>query len=378
MSVRSSLRRGVLAGVVNVFVVLLGLTSLTGVIVQKWLDLPSQSPGAWALLLSMAWWGGAMAVQRTKPESWRETLIGGLVAGAPHGLIMAVLTWGLGSLIEYGIVLRKWLVQITPEKVGLLTLGFSPVPAALVACSLLITGSVAGAAVAYASRRYRWREAWSSGWRAGRAKVVTAPTVQSFVRHRYSRHVSYGIGLVALLGAPFVVGQYWNYVLGTVGIYVVLGLGLNVVVGMAGLLNLGYAAFFAIGAYTVAILTAPQYNIMWSFWVALPIGIGLATFTGVLLSLPVLRMRGDYLAIVTLGFGEIKQAIGKYQDSTGVTVHADKGYAPKVRNILLQGWLARSDENKRGRIVVTPSVQHAMQKWVEGTKPGLYDELHQS
>lgn len=87
-----------------------------------------------------------------------------------------------------------------------------------------------------------------------------------------------------------------------IGLYVLMGIGLNVVVGKAGLLDLGYVAFFAIGAYTMA-----QMGVLlgWSFWVILPIGIALAMLSGVLLGLPTLRLRGDYLAIVTMGFGEI-------------------------------------------------------------------------
>ena len=85
-------------------------------------------------------------------------------------------------------------------------------------------------------------------------------------------------------------------------IYVLLGLGLNVVVGFAGLLDLGYVGFYAVGAYTCAILTT-QFG--WGFWSALPLAALLAGISGILLGFPVLRLRGDYLAIVTLGFGEI-------------------------------------------------------------------------
>ncbi|RPI83948.1 MAG: ABC transporter ATP-binding protein [Chloroflexi bacterium] len=111
---------------------------------------------------------------------------------------------------------------------------------------------------------------------------------------------------------PLRLGQYWNYTIGTVGIYVLLGLGLNIVVGLAGLLDLGYVAFFAIGAYTAALLTAPQpHNLQWGFWTVVPIGLVLAAFSGILLGIPVLRMRGDYLAIVTLGFGEIIRILSR-------------------------------------------------------------------
>jgi branched-chain amino acid transport system permease protein len=89
------------------------------------------------------------------------------------------------------------------------------------------------------------------------------------------------------------------------GVYVLLALGLNIVVGYAGLLDLGYAAFFAIGSYTYALLASPQYGLHLSFWLLLLIAPGVAAFFGVVLGAPTLRLRGDYLAIVTLGFGEI-------------------------------------------------------------------------
>jgi branched-chain amino acid transport system permease protein len=97
--------------------------------------------------------------------------------------------------------------------------------------------------------------------------------------------------------------------------YVMLGWGLNVVVGLAGLLDLGYVAFYAVGAYSYALLAT---NFGWSFWVCLPLAGILAAFWGVLLGFPVLRLRGDYLAIVTLAFGEIiRLVIINWQDLTG-------------------------------------------------------------
>ncbi len=89
------------------------------------------------------------------------------------------------------------------------------------------------------------------------------------------------------------------------GVYVLLALGLNIVVGYAGLLDLGYAAFFAIGSYTYALLASPQFGFHLSFWVLLFIAAGVAALFGAILGAPTLRLRGDYLAIVTLGFGEI-------------------------------------------------------------------------
>jgi branched-chain amino acid transport system permease protein len=114
-----------------------------------------------------------------------------------------------------------------------------------------------------------------------------------------------GIGLVLML-LPAVLGSFFSEILDNAGIYILMGLGLNIVVGFAGLLDLGYVAFYAIGAYTMGILTSPSLGFFhFTFWQALPFALGAAVLAGILLGLPVLKMRGDYLAIVTMGFGEI-------------------------------------------------------------------------
>jgi branched-chain amino acid transport system permease protein len=150
--------------------------------------------------------------------------------------------------------------------------------------------------------------------------VEGLPWVRSLLEHPAAKYVVYGILILGILLLPLFAGQYWNYTIGTVGIYVLLGLGLNIVVGLAGLLDLGYVAFFAIGAYTMALLTAPTpHHLMWNFWLVIPIGLLLAAVTGLLLGAPVLRMRGDYLAIVTLGFGEIIRILSKSDDLSDFT-----------------------------------------------------------
>ena len=109
-----------------------------------------------------------------------------------------------------------------------------------------------------------------------------------------------------LLVLPKILGLFLSEVMTIVGLYVLLGLGLNIVVGFAGLLDLGYVAFFAVGSYVVAILTSPELGFFnMGFWSALPIVVAAGILAGVLLGVPVLKMRGDYLAIATLGFGEI-------------------------------------------------------------------------
>src|SRR4051812_23876612 len=99
--------------------------------------------------------------------------------------------------------------------------------------------------------------------------------------------------------------KYMFRVLDQAGIYVLLALGLNIVVGYAGLLDLGYVAFYAVGAYTYALLASPQLGLHLPFWLVLPIAPLVAAGFGVMLGAPTLRLRGDYLAIVTLGFGEV-------------------------------------------------------------------------
>ncbi len=120
---------------------------------------------------------------------------------------------------------------------------------------------------------------------------------------------AYVVLAAALLVLPFVtdwaLGRTWVRILGFALLYIMLALGLNIVVGFAGLLDLGYVAFFAVGAYLYALLASPQFGLHLPFWVLLPLGATVTCIFGVLLGAPTLRLRGDYLAIVTLGFGEI-------------------------------------------------------------------------
>ncbi len=146
--------------------------------------------------------------------------------------------------------------------------------------------------------------------------------------------LSFVVLLALLIVAPVFMGQYITNVFNLVGLYIIMGIGLNIVVGYAGLLNLGYVAFFAIGAYSIGLLTTPSLltcggiapenltpelissactGIM-TFWQAWPVAILMSALAAILLGIPVLRLRGDYLAIVTLGFGEIIRILVKFDD----------------------------------------------------------------
>ncbi|WP_020611056.1 ABC transporter permease subunit [Sediminispirochaeta bajacaliforniensis] len=107
---------------------------------------------------------------------------------------------------------------------------------------------------------------------------------------------------IAIILFPFITSMYQTNIISTALLSVMLGMGLNIVVGLGGMLHLGYIAFYAVGAYTYALL---NYHFGVNFWVALPLGGLFSMIFGILLGIPVLRLKGDYLAIVTLGFGEI-------------------------------------------------------------------------
>ncbi|HVY05751.1 MAG TPA: ABC transporter ATP-binding protein [Burkholderiales bacterium] len=126
--------------------------------------------------------------------------------------------------------------------------------------------------------------------------------------HRYAPWAGVALVAIALLVLPFVlasVGTAWVRITNLAILFALLSLGLNIVVGFAGLLDLGYIAFYAVGAYCYALLASPHFGLHLPFWIILPIGAAVACVFGVLLGAPTLKLRGDYLAIVTLGFGEI-------------------------------------------------------------------------
>jgi branched-chain amino acid transport system permease protein len=145
------------------------------------------------------------------------------------------------------------------------------------------------------------------------------------------------LALGVLMPAIGTINGYYLEVATQVGIFAALALGLNIVVGLAGLLDLGYVAFFAVGAYLWAIFGSPQGNQIFGagfplapgwFFAFLVVGLAVAALTGVLLGLPVLRLRGDYLAIVTLGFGEVIRVLANNLDKPINLTNGPKGITP--------------------------------------------------
>lgn len=216
-------------------------------------------------------------------------MVGGLVSGLPAAarrpLITATLTLLLAGL--FGGILRTAMLT-TPlagfARIVFASIGLNPI-GALGVVALFVVGREV---VVYTELRRR---------------VSTLPRVQ----RRVVLWPTYAVLAVAVLVLPQALGSFVAQVVALVALYVLLGLGLNITLGLAGLLDLGFVAFFAVGAYTVGLLTSSaEYGIAdWPFWAAVIPAVLLAMLFGAILGLPILGIRGDYLAIATLGFGEI-------------------------------------------------------------------------
>ena len=215
--------------------------------------------------------------------------LGGILIGLPVTLLSPLL-WGLGLLVFFGLFagLLRTPMLVTPLA-ELARFLFGPDGLTVPGSIIVFVGSVAIAAVARMTRPKQRIDALPKSQR----RLVIGP-------------LAFLLGAVVLL-FPLALGPFFAQVIAIVALFVLLGLGLNITLGLAGLLDLGFVAFFAVGAYTVALLTSTaEYGIAGlSFWQAVPFAVIFAMLVGALLGLPILRIRGDYLAIATLGFGEI-------------------------------------------------------------------------
>ncbi len=225
--------------------------------------------------------GGALGLVGAGLHLIPENLRRGVSYGFFTVLALAIFEPALDDMSE-GFRL-EWLVELIFEKRGGLKLWPAIILAVLIGLISVVTKGKAKNAVA----QYREQEKSQ--------KKKTSVVL---------------FGIVAALGIvlPIFMGTYVNSLLANVGIFLLLALGLNIVVGLAGILDLGYVAFFAVGAYTTAVLTSelsPFFAPGMTWVLSLVFVIILAGFTGLFIGAPVIRMRGDYLAIVTLGFGEI-------------------------------------------------------------------------
>lgn len=319
---KQGLRTGETFSIILLFLVLIGFNSSGAAMLARFFGqapLSGQLPPApygLAFLVLLAIWQGASISLQMKKKELAHPWLGGLASTALAGLVVGAFILLFGSLYQNGADFRKTLYALSPNYIRFLELGLAPVSgAATVFAAMLLSGGLAG----FMAEKLRPGKTWHKVSGAV-AQFFNSGAVRSIRASRYFKFGIYAILILICFFAPRIWGSYWNYVFGLVGIYVLLGLGLNIIVGLSGQLVLGYVAFFAIGAYTVALLNAPfPHNLMWGFWIAVVIGILLAALSGILVGLPIMRLRGDYLAIVTLGFGEIIRVLLKSDLLTNFT-----------------------------------------------------------
>lgn len=319
---KSGLRSGTTFTIILLFLVLIGFNASGAALLARFFgqaplsgQLPPVAFGI-AFLVLLVIWQSISATLSAKRRGQSNAWLGGMASTGLAGLALGIFVLVFGILYENGADIRRTLYALSPAYVHFLELEQSPSVGALVVfATMLIAGGVTGLAAAYLPVGRVWKRIsawWGKFWNSGVNRSVRTS--------QYFKFGMYAILVVICFFVPRMWGSYWNYVFGLVGIYVLLGLGLNIIVGLSGQLVLGYVAFFAIGAYTVGLLNAPfPHNLMWGFWVAVVIGILLAALSGLLIGLPIMRLRGDYLAIVTLGFGEIIRVLLKSDLLTNFT-----------------------------------------------------------
>ena len=324
------LNAGVTFGIVTIFLFLIGFTGISGLLLEDlfgnknanpFLGLAPQALNMLIFLALIGLWAGAYGSRKSKEQTddpWGPAILGGVTAGLVQGIMVGLLALLVGTLDLHQVKINVYLTALLPAAIKLFLLGGSPVQGAIFHFILFTLTGFLGALLSRGVGRSSWGARSGANWKNTWAGLTQKPLIKRVRGNPSSRYIMYGVLLLLVFLVPLVAGQYWNYTIGTVGIYVLLGLGMNIVVGLAGLLDLGYVAFFAIGAYTMALLTAPTpHHLLWNFWIVIPIAIALAALTGLLLGAPVLRLRGDYLAIVTLGFGEIIRLLSTSDALTG-------------------------------------------------------------
>jgi branched-chain amino acid transport system permease protein len=309
--IRQSIRTGVTFGIVHIFFVLIGFNMLVGVLIAKLtgVNQPGSIPAP-AFLIAytalMGVWTGVAAVNKKGYLTIGRKILASVIAGLTAGVLAGALNVVLSILLVNKIDFRDVLIVLSFDFIKVTLLGLAPLAGVSLTVICFVLGAASGGGLVVLFNLERVQQHLKRDLDLLKTAIEKIRSVTQGKNRLFWQIVVIGVLAVAVILLPLEWGSYWNYVIGTVGLYVILGLGLNIIVGLSGQLVLGYIAFFAIGAYTMALLNAPvPHNLMWGFWPALVLGVALAALAGLLLGLPIMRLRGDYLAIVTLGFGEI-------------------------------------------------------------------------
>ena len=301
-AVDKGLRTGVVFGIVIVTIFLIGFTVTGAGLVGKIFGVSSSSGSTPSLLffsifmILIGTWLGISAAPRplTEVDTLKRAIASGISAGSVSGIFAAITGFMFGTLITNGIDPRTYLPSVSPESVKMFLFNQSPIIGSLLIFSLLAGSGLAAAALSFFLRNNDWLK--TSAHRASESVsgFIRSERLTNIAQNQYARYGFLLVFATILIILPRTWGGYWNYVFGTVGIYIILGLGLNIITGWAGQLVIGYVAFFAVGAYTFALLTAPEpHHLMLNFWVALALGVLAAGISGLLIGLPILNLRGD-------------------------------------------------------------------------------------
>lgn len=325
-AIRSGLRTGFIFGMVVIFIFLIGFTGTGANLVAKLVNAsvpPNTLPPLGFFITFMVLMGllcGVVSINEELSSSWSQSLLAGAMAGLVNGALASILGYIMGVLLANNLDPRVYLISLSPMLIKYYLMNLSPLSGALANLGLFLGCGIAGSLLAALFRKRAWlTRSWSAATQ-GVNRLSSTTMVRQIVQNRFARYGFLALVAAALIILPRHWGSYWNYVLGTVGIYILLGLGLNIITGLAGQLVIGYVAFFAIGAYGFSLLSAPEpHHLMWNFWSALFIGVLAAAVAGYLLGVPILNLRGDYLAIVTLGFAEIVRILLKSDLLTAFT-----------------------------------------------------------
>ncbi len=326
-SIKNGIRLGIIVGIVLIFFHLTGfsvvassmLGSILGNVVKNASvgQLPTLNLAIIVGIMGLI--AGGSASKNRENNAWSNVLVSGAVAGLFAGLLTAIFIFAIGLANFKEMDMRNYLPEIGPDIIKYLLFNGNGAAPYLNLVLLTISG-VAGAALSKGVIRADWRKNAQNTSIESFKGFVQKPGVQKVFNNKIVMYSFLAVAALLLYFLPTQWGSYWNYIMGTVAIYILLGLGLNIIVGLSGQLVLGYVAFFAIGAYAFGLMTAPEpHAVGLNFWLAILFAILAAALTGILLGLPILNLRGDYLAIVTLGFGEIIRILIKSDMLTGFT-----------------------------------------------------------
>ncbi|MBG0787849.1 MAG: hypothetical protein H0S79_22400 [Anaerolineaceae bacterium] len=327
-ALKKGLSSGVIFGIVFIFLLLIGFinvgTGMIGDILGNTKGLSYRDPipvnNLLVVLALIGLFAGFTARRGQDESKWWVSLLGGLTAGLVSGILAWLGIWLTGTLSVQGVELQTYLPNMDPEDLNYLRFYSTPLAAANTYLLYFTLFSLVGSAVSWLLSIKGWFAKSLEGCKQGMSSWKDSKNIKGLINNPWVMLVLFLVTAVVLYYLPLAWGSYWNYIMGTVAIYVLLGLGLNIIVGYSGQLVLGYVAFFAVGAYTFALLTAPEpHGIGLSLWLAAGASILTSTLTGLLIGLPILNLRGDYLAIVTLGFGEIIRILIKSDLLTALT-----------------------------------------------------------